>query len=268
MNDSSLPRSSTPRHIRLDADAPYLANAYHLARIARAVYADEPVDHLPVLEDAFDRIACFQGTRVFGFVAGNDEDVVVTFRGRDDNQQLAEAMAYGQVRWVEGRAHGGFVKLLETVWEQILAAFYDVRAHEKRLWVTGHSLGGALAALAAQRLYAEGFEPHMVMTYGAPRVLDEIAATAYPVPLYRFVNNEDVIPDIPWPTLFDTYAHAGREVFVLPSGAIAEPRHSAGLARKIDRANTIGEGIFLSGPFHDHTMTEYVDKLARYAHDS
>lgn len=259
--NSMLP---TVAGIRLNPDASYLYNAGQLARVARAVYSSDYVMDFPGLSESFSRIVDIRSERVCGLVAGDGAQVVVAFRGRDDNQQLVESLGYGQTRWVCGRAHGGLVGLLDLVWERILAAFFDVAVHRKTLWLTGHSLGGALSILAAQRLVSEGFDPHMVMTFGSPRVLDTVAAAAFPTPLYRFVNNEDAIPEMPWPTLFDTYAHAGKEVFLLASGDIAESRHPRGLARKIDRANHIGDGIFPAGPVHDHAMMEYLRKLERY----
>ncbi len=247
--------------IRLDREAAYLVNARNLAYIARAVYSDDPIEDFPVLTETFDRVITLRDDRVFGLVAGDRHNAVVTFRGRDDEVQLVESLAYGQTEWVQGRAHSGLVKLLEGIWQSLLAGFFDVKAHEKTLWLTGHSLGGCLAMLAAQRLASEGFDPHMVVTFGTPRVLDKVAAAAYPTRLYRFVNNEDAIPGIPWPTLFDTYAHAGQEVLLLASGDIAAPRHSTGLARRLDRAHHIGEGVFPSGPLYDHGMGEYLAKL-------
>lgn len=254
--------------IRVDREAAYLVNARNLAHIARAVYSDDPIEDFPVLRKTFEHITALRGDRVFGLVAGDPHNVVVTFRGRDDEEQLVESLAYGQTQWVQGRAHSGLVKLLEGIWQSLLAGFFDVEAHEKTLWLTGHSLGGSLATLAAQRLVHESFNPHMVVTFGAPRVLDKEAAAAYPTRLYRFVNNEDAVPGIPWLTFFDTYAHAGQEVFLLPSGDIAASRHSTGLARRLDRAHHIGEGVFPSGPVHDHSMGEYLAKLDRHVETS
>lgn len=250
---------------RVHKEASYLANASHLAGIAHAVYSDDPVADFPFLGESFDEIVTVRGDRVFGLVAYDSCNIVMTFRGKDDDQQLVEFLAYSQTDWIQGRAHGGFVKLLDSIWNRILAALYDAQADEKTLWLTGHSLGGSLAILAAQRLAYEGFEPHMVATFGAPRVLDTVAAAAFSVPLYRFVNNEDAIPKLLWPTLFDTYAQAGEEIFLLASGDIAEVRHSAHLARKLDRANHIGEGVLPSGPLHDHAMVEYLAKLDRFS---
>lgn len=254
--------------IRVNREATYLANARSLAHIASAIYSDDPIEEFPILRKTFEHIVTLQGDRISGLVAGDPDNVVVTFRGRNDDQQLVESLAYGQTPWVQGRAHGGCVKLVEGIWQSLLAAFFDVGAHEKILWLTGHSLGGSLAILAAQRLANEGFEPHMVVTFGTPRVLDKVAAAAFPARLYRFVNNEDAVPNIPWPTLFDTYAHAGQEVLLLPSGDIAASRHSAGLARRLDRAHHIGEGVFPSGPVHDHSMDEYLAKLDSHVETS
>jgi len=252
----------------LDREAVHLSKASVLSRIARAVYADDARADFPFLGESFEKIITLRGERVFGLVVSDSQHVVMTFRGKDDDRQLAEFLAYSQTEWIEGRAHGGFVKLLNSVWERVLAALYDAKVDGKTLWLTGHSLGGSLAILAAQRLVHEGFEPYLVVTFGSPRVLDPEAAQAFRVPLYRVINNEDAVPRLLWPTLFDTYADAGEEVFLLASGDVAEARHSTHLARKLDRANHIGEGVLPAGPVHDHAIEEYLAKLGCYAKSS
>ncbi len=54
----------------------------------------------------------------------------------------------------------------------------------RRVWFTGHSLGGALATLAAGR-YERAPE---VYTFGAPRVGDGEHVKSLDTPVYRFVN--------------------------------------------------------------------------------
>jgi triacylglycerol lipase len=252
-----------PDTLRLDTSAHVTHNASALAYLARAAYFADPLQHYPALADVFSRIAEFERNRIRTLVVSNDEHVAVTFRGTDDNADWAETMTYKQIPWLTGKAHAGFVRSVESIWTDLLAALFDAGFGEKKVWLAGHSLGGTLTVLASHRLQHEGFEPHAAFTYGTPRVFNADAAASYSVPLHRFVNNEDPIPDIPWPLPFDSYVHAGERHFLLPSGAVAESRHDPYLARKIDRAFTIGEGIFESGALHDHRLVNYIKKLEK-----
>lgn len=246
----------------LDKEAPYLRNAYHLARATQAVYADNPGRVDPEFARDFPRIDTFREDRVFGCVASNDTDVILAYRGSKRNQEWKDGLAYGLVLSIGGgKVHAGFDAALDGIWKYTLAALFDADALDKTLWLCGHSLGGSLVVLAARRLVTAGFDPFTVCTYGAPRAVNEDAAKAFPIPAYRFVNNEDVVPDMPWPTLLDSYAHVGELVHFLASGAIAESRHTIHLARQLDRAETIGEDRIESGMFHDHTLDSYLEKL-------
>jgi hypothetical protein len=256
------PDVKTAAPIRLFPDAPAIEQAYELARVAHAAYLDDPVDHAG-LRSAFETILTFRSTRVFGLVAADRENVVLAFRGTHEDREWIEALAYGQTHLGSGRAHKGCVRLVESVWTQLLAALYDSAADTRRFWITGHSIGGTLALVAAARLEHEGFDLFNVTTFGAPAVLDKTAAEAFRCCVYRVVNNEDVVAELPWPTLLDTYAHAGERILLTASGRIAAAHHSRELARRVDRANTIGEGTFAAGPLHDHAIEAYIEKLRR-----
>ncbi len=253
----------SPETLRLDTDAPISHNARGLAYLARAAYFVDPVAEYPQIAQVFSHVAEFERNRIRTLVVSNEEHVAVTFRGTDDNADWAETMTYKQIPWLTGKAHAGFVRSVESIWMDLLAALFDAGFEREKVWLAGHSLGGTLTVLASHRLQHEGFEPHAAFTYGTPRVFNADAAASYSVPLHRFVNNEDPIPDIPWPLPFDSYVHVGERYFLLPSGAIAEPRHDPYLARKIDRAFTIGERRFESGALHDHRLVNYIEKLEK-----
>jgi triacylglycerol lipase len=237
--------------------------ARSLGHITWSTLHDDPWETRSELRSAFTSVSTFEADAQWGMVASNDDVAVLTFRGTDSNLEWAHSLTFKQVAWFEGKAHGGFVKALDTVWDLVLAAMFDERVLEdgKTLWVSGHSLGGALALLAADRLARLGFDVEEVFTFGTPCVFDAIAANAFTIPVYRVVNNEDPVPKFSWPTLFDEYTCFGEEVFLLASGAVAKSRHSHHLARKIDRANSIGEGILEAGLINDHFMREYARKL-------
>lgn len=248
--------------IQLRADAGSVEQAYQLARVARATYRSEPRQD-PAFHEAFDSVVTFRSTRVFGIVAAESENVVVAFRGTHEDREWIEALAYGQAPWAAGRAHKGCIRLVQNNWTSLLAALYDENADARRLWLTGHSIGGTLALVAAAKLEHEGFDVFNVTTFGSPAVLDKRAAESFRCKVYRVVNNEDVVAELPWPTLLDKYAHAGERILLTASGRVAAAHHSADLARRIDRAHAIGEGVHVSGAFVDHTIESYLGKLKR-----
>ncbi len=253
--------------LRLESDASPLLNAYHMARVAKAVYSDTPGAFRPEVAEAFPLLRTFRKGRTFGLVGANERHAVVAFRGTSGNNEWLEGLAYGQVDEPPGRVHGGLAEALGGLWNELLAALYDANALDKTLWLAGHSLGGSLAVLAARRLERQGYQPNAVFTFGAPTVLDADAAKSFSIPAWRFINNEDAVPGLPWPVMFDSYRHVGERVHFLATGRIAENRHSEGLARKLDRADAIGMGPILAGPFHDHAMDRYIARLAAHAAD-
>lgn len=257
--------TETTDSIQLRADATALENAYALARIARAAYGADPARKEPALAAAFGAPVVFRVERLFGFAAAAQDDVVVAFRGTHEDREWVESLAYGQTAWAGCRAHKGIARLVESVWPQLLAALFDTGAAERRLWLTGHSIGGAAALLAALQLEHEGFEVHNAITFGAPAVMDTAAACKYRCQIVRVVNNEDIVPAISWPSLVDTYAHPGERILLTASGRVAAAHHDTGLARRIDRAHAIGEGVLPAGPLHDHRIERYIEKLRPYA---
>jgi len=258
---------TTATTLRLRPGATPLQNAYALARIARAAYRPDPLDFEPALAEEFPARVTFRVERLFAFAASSDEDMVVAFRGTHEDREWLEALAFGQTRWAGGRAHTGVARLVEALWPQLLAALYDTGATTRRVWLTGHSIGGAAALLAALRLEHEGFDLHHVMSFGSPAVTDATALRAARCCITRVVNNEDIVPNISWPSLMDTYTHAGERILLTASGRVAALHHSEDLARRMDRVAAIGEGALPAGPLHDHRIEAYIEKLRAHACD-
>ena len=115
------------------------------------------------------------------------------------------------------RVHRGFSRALDAVWRDhdgklgIRTAILDSqRDGPHPIYMTGHSLGGALAILASYRLDDEtGVRPTTVYTIGSPRVGNSRLAACDAAPIYRVVNHDDWVPRLP-PGLF-LYRHAGYE---------------------------------------------------------
>jgi len=171
------------------------------------------------------------------YVAENDQAIVVAFRGSE-----APTTLDGLKDWLltnannylilpEGRSgtdfaaagvgarfHRGFLDALEMIWAPLLAAVDQaVKAKERPLWVTGHSLGGALALLAAWRLQRNFLAVHEIITFGAPMIGNDAASKAFEQEfsgkIYRYVDLEDLVPHLPSVSLLaNAYTHCLNEV--------------------------------------------------------
>lgn len=125
------------------------------------------------------------------------------------------------------KLHYGFA----SAWTNLRPALLDALAPDFRdaspsstpLLITGHSLGGALAMLAAEGLFKEGFPIGAVYTFGAPRVGNAVWAAGYDLLLrvrtWRVVDELDVVPRVP----LLGYRHAGRCALLeeTPAGEMA-----------------------------------------------
>jgi triacylglycerol lipase len=251
--------------IELNTAHSHLQTGHTLALVSRAAYFDEPDEHLPEVGKLFPQRSTFKLGLNSCSVAWNEEHVVVSFRGKDDDKDWANALSYRQIDWHGGKVHAGFARTVDGMWRYLMASLFDADFTNKSLWFSGHSMGGALSMLAAWKMDMEGISAHALYTFGSPKVVNQMAADQMTIPHYRFVNNEDGVPHLSWPTFFDAYVHHGTQVHILPSGDIAEHRHSTRLARKIDRSNTIGEGILDGGLIHDHLLVNYIKKLSMHS---
>ncbi len=138
-------------------------------------------------------------TRTRGFLGVCDTHAVLAFRGTNP-ATLPNWLTNVVVRLVEcgdfeGRVHHGFNSALRRTWAKFEPMLEE--AQDKPLFLTGHSLGGALSILTACRLAKLGRPPVAVYTFGAPRVGDPNFCAGYELPTYRVVNRLDLVPELP-----------------------------------------------------------------------
>jgi hypothetical protein len=138
-----------------------------------------------------------------------DGYAVLAFRGteiskRQDLKIDAQAM---RVSVLEGRIHAGFRIAYDSVAKEIEKSILRLNVP---LYVTGHSLGAALATVATQRLEHHLKIREMIAacyTFGSPRVGDSHYDIEFKSPIYRVVNTTDVVTVIP--LLAMGYVHIG-----------------------------------------------------------
>ncbi|WP_094606603.1 hypothetical protein SPSIL_033510 [Sporomusa silvacetica DSM 10669] len=95
----------------------------------------------------------------------------------------------------------------------------------RKLYLTGHSLGGAAATLAGTRLLSAGVNPEQlkIITFGAPAVGNAAFAAKFDPNLHlvRIVNSGDVVPGV-LQTLVGGYQQFGREIKWYPPDTVED----------------------------------------------
>ena len=228
------------------------------ARLALLAYNDNPT------LDGFI-IRPFSSGNIQGFSARKADTLWIVFCGTNDAQDWLDNLDAAKEMRPFGGVHAGFNNALDEVWENIVAVLDHGRwtnAHS-----VGHSLGGALAALAASRLVHSNFSRRKFLwTFGQPRCGDEYWATMmhiyFPDTYIRVFNAGDLVPHLPTALRFK---HAGREVFFDHDGLLANPswRHRISEAVKALITSRKSSLVLL----HAHSMNTYLINVMNYLED-
>jgi hypothetical protein len=238
-------------------------NALFLAKACDLAYYGEPEGPRRFRSDLGleAKLISVDNTQVY--LAENDTAIVVAFRGSESpttldglkDWLLTNANNYlilpeGKsgtdfaAAGVGTRFHRGFLDALEMIWEPLFAATEQaMKTKERPLWVTGHSLGGALALLASWRFQRNFLSVHEIITFGAPMIGNNAAAKAFEQEfsgkIFRFVDFEDLVPHLPSVSLLaNAYTHCLNEV----SMKAAEAANAAGFDALKQSAGTTAEG--------------------------
>jgi hypothetical protein len=147
-----------------------------------------------------------------GVVASNDKVVVIAFRGtKDPADWLTDAQIIGE-RVAEGKMHAGFYAATNIIFKDAYDEAVRQGAEHKAVWITGHSLGGAMAIAFAYRAFNDKkLDPSGIITFGQPLVvttpLAQFMLDTFRSRYMRFVNNRD-----PVTRLVPTFRHAGARI--------------------------------------------------------
>ena len=197
------------------------------------------------------------GAEAYRFM--NKRDIVFACRGTQPKQYndiKADARAFPVVAETIGRVHGGFKGEVDKLWDRIQEDI--IREQAKRdVWFTGHSLGAAMSTILASRCRGETtiVNPQELFTFGSPRVGWASYINNFPFKHYRFVNNADIVPRVPFYIM--GYRHHGECQYFNHYGNL---RNLTGWQRTKDTWRGIFRGI-AKGKFDsiaDHNIKQYI----------
>jgi triacylglycerol lipase len=190
-------------------------NAWYMAECSRLSYGDFMFNNSKIsafLKKVGMHTTKFwdvEGTQVF--VSYNDEMIWLVCTGTELEEGIADVMVDLQAWPVDThdgscKVHAGFQRAINYVLDDVLEFVNELSTTRKELYITGHSLGGALAILFGTHLDNTG-----TYTFGCPRVLGKGGNALTKGPVFRIEELHDIVTRIPLPPVFE---HVGDSYFI------------------------------------------------------
>lgn len=206
-------------------------------------------------------------------IFGSDADIIFAFRGtekRKDGDIRASLNFWKQVSLINGseRVHGGYFEEYNAIHHALEYKYPDENSFitidvlkNKKVYFTGHSLGGALATIACSRLFPD--TDNELITFGSPRVGNiAFSKMLKHIPHKRVVNNNDIVCNTP-PRLMN-FRHHGDKIYI-------------NRLQKIQLNPTFKDVVFdrlyglltgLRDPISDHKIDEYLRVIEGQSHEA
>jgi hypothetical protein len=160
-----------------------------------------------------------------------DDVLILTFKGSSNIKDFLADINLLHVDHHSGKVHKGFLDLLTDNDTHLEILEIIKKFNAKRMYITGHSLGAALATL----LYSYGIDtPATLVTFGCPRVGDSVFAKSISNSV-RYVNENDAVTKLPLPL---NYRHTDIKIL-------------------------LGDECALKYNISDHSIDKYISKLEK-----
>ncbi|MBF0350878.1 MAG: lipase family protein [SAR324 cluster bacterium] len=199
---------------------------------------------------------------------GNDQ-IIVAFTGTESWYDAMSDIKVDKLYTPHGGIHSGFSYMLNVVYPQIIEILSRISTG-KSIWITGHSLGGALALLLTYHLHINNqFTAcyQSTYTFGCPRVGDsnfvKYISRTFAYSVFHVVNHLDVVTRIP-PRIMGYHALNERIVYI--DGDCEIHFDKLWWEQFLGRfQGTWQHKLLLTNGLKDHLISEYVEQLEKLA---
>lgn len=207
-----------------------------------------------------------QDNQIRGFIAVRGEETIISIKGTASLADAGFDAEVLQTNFYGTQVHSGFHDCFAAVWPDIRDYLHS--HHTRKIYVTGHSLGAAIASLIAVAIVcAHSIQPS-VATFGSPRVGDDAFVKMFNSLIpdsTRVVHEFDIVTRIP---KID-YAHVNNVLHLNDKGRTVGKMRSA--FHFIAELCQIGKILIadLDGKALDnHKMNNYLRVVKQYATSS
>jgi triacylglycerol lipase len=277
---------AAPTHWK-PSDLPTLRAAYSdrtaalMAYLAQFAY-DKRIEAKGVLplpnelaQLGFKNITSFHNgmTNGWAYVAEGPDLIVLSFRGtasiEDWKTNFHAWLVHPRNADQRLRVHEGFCRAFTELdegtrgIEDKINSIKQSTGGQVPIYITGHSLGGALAQIAGAVLGSDQIAA--CYTFGSPRVGNAYFDLWVKVPSYRVMNYADIVPQVPLPIV---YHHSGDPRY-MPKSVTASPYRFE--PNPLERVWQLIQGIIQFARagsilgIQDHAIDDYRRKLEAIA---
>eukprot|EP01080_Neovahlkampfia_damariscottae_P010684 gene10684-3305_t len=166
----------------------------------------------------------FKDSLAFGFIAQTATHIILVFRGTRHLHipgwvSNINAFRVNYPHAPKASVHKGFWNSYKEVHTKVYNTIKSLPSN-KKIWIIGHSRGGALGLLSAVELSRLGLKNRIeLMTFGKPRVGNKEFSNYVKKTVqqhYRVVNKKDIVSRIP--PRFTGYYHSPQEIWFPTNG--------------------------------------------------
>ena len=233
------------------------ATCYRMAQLAQLAYEDSAPAKKQSKAMGYTGHKVYEEDGAQGHLFWDKEVIVLAFRGTEPDELsdvLADLNAIPRGAMTYGWVHSGFRGELDKLWDAVVDCLNNHK--EKKLYITGHSLGAAMATLCTSRV-EERRKVEQLTTFGSPRVGTRSFVKNISTPHMRFVNNNDIVTKVPLALM--GYKHHGELKYINFYGNIRDLTMWQAIK---DKWRGYKSGL-LDGAM-DHGMENYVKCLEQY----
>ncbi|MEB3160550.1 MAG: lipase family protein [Synechocystis sp.] len=249
--------------------------AYWMARLAQMSYVrqtdDAKPDEVTILDKLKQEDSKFLDVQGFSkkssqaILAVHEDYYCFAFRGTDQSIDWLDNLNAFPYNVLFGEFHRGFWNAVGDIWEELFEAYLERRkTHKKPLFLTGHSLGGAMATVASAKLIQMDWPFISTYTFGQPRAMTLDTSRKFDVyagsRFFRFQNNNDIVTRAPARAM--NYSHVGSFIYISQEKELSnEPgfwyRFLDGVDGAFESFRQIGRFDLVA----DHQMEDYLEAI-------
>lgn len=178
---------------------------YYNAKLSSISYSHEDTLN-GFLKDKEGEFVKFNGGNDLYLHFKQDKRVYIAIKGTSNLKNVIEDIDYKKKFnylincWV----HEGFYKTALKIYDDLKAIYTP----EDELHITGHSYGGAVAAILGMLFSNSHYSVSQIITFGQPKVTNKQGCQYFEkLPLIRVVNNHDPVTTVPPRTLLSWWDH-------------------------------------------------------------